>query len=161
VSILYRLINRLPLPQQTLIRWQESMIDRSYSRQIRAAQESKDRDEVEMLRGARQFELQMLQEESDLLASRQLLRKARRLRVPVPLMSLPDGTSSPDWEKADTQGTWHLSDSAYATLREAIRKEESYRRDQRVRWFGYLAAVLTALTGIIGALTGLLAVYRK
>jgi hypothetical protein len=105
--------------------------------------------------------MRTLQEESDVLHSRELLRKARRLRLPIPAFTLADGGRSSDWEEAQTQGAWHLSDGAYTALREVIRKEEAWRREQRTRWFGYIAAALTALTGIIGALTGLLAVYRK
>jgi len=77
-----------------------------------------------------------------------LIRKARRLLIPI-----PSKIDEPDaWqERSPVTDIQFLTPIARKKLWDAIREEHNARRDMIVGW-------ITPLTGIIGALTGLVAV---
>lgn len=104
-----------------------------------------------------QFEIEMIEEEEEELFTNQLVNKATRLRVPVPSYYNDESKHSDDWVKGSNTGSLYLSRLGILKLREDIRKEERWRlevRANRVVW-------LSAITGILGALTGLVAVWLK
>lgn len=153
MSLLYRIINRLPVPRLTRLRWQEILLDRHYSRDIRIAKKKGDRNEVASLESAHHYESELNDQEAALIHTRQLVNQARRLRVPIP----PHGEKDGFWEEASQLGSWHLTEAGNVAIREAIRKELVWRREQRAHWI----TVFSTSIGIIGALTGLVAVLRK
>ena len=99
-----------------------------------------------------QFEIEFIEEEEELLFTNRLIDKAKRLRVPLPTHTRPEY-----WVKGTNTGSLYLTPDGISKLREDIRKEERWRlevRAQKVVW-------LSAITGILGALTGLLAVWLR
>ena len=97
-----------------------------------------------------------MQEEHDAGYTGLLLRQARRLHVPTPPFRLDDGEVVAPWEQGSRAQLVYLSDEGIALVRDAIRTEQRLRHERRAQW----AVWLPALTGVIGALTGLLAIYN-
>lgn len=91
------------------------------------------------------------QDRFNVLNSRRLIREARKLLIPVPQMS-PDSDAWDDISQSG--GGWALSEKGFFELRNAVRAERKLRRDD---FFGWAAAI----TGIVGALTGLIAVVLQ
>ena len=107
--------------------------------------------------GSLQFEYQMLEEDETSFHSRELLRHARRLRIPTP--PLMDGeTISSDYQPSGLDGhRYFLSLAGEQKVRLAIREEERYRSERWARRIPYL----TALSGLIGTITGLIALLSQ
>jgi hypothetical protein len=134
--------------------WKKSLIDRSYVKDIKRARTANDTNEVNRLESVRMAEIEMIEEEEAQLYTRQLLREAKRFRVPRPRIYGPNGKPTAEWEEGHYFGQWHLTEAGIGKIRKEIRKEYRWqfeRRSQWVLWF-------TAITGIIGALTGLVAI---
>lgn len=81
-----------------------------------------------------------------------LLRRAAREKVPI-----PDGENEEAWHEA-LGGGYFLSDTAYANLRAAIRKERNEKWEFR---FKVMSFVATSGIGLIGALIGLVSALKK
>jgi hypothetical protein len=86
------------------------------------------------------------------LETTSLLRRAAREKVPT-----PDNDDEEAWIETHGGGH-HLSQSAYANLRAAIRKERNEKWDFRLKVLGLLGS--TAI-GTIGALIGLVTALKK
>ncbi|MFZ3337973.1 MAG: hypothetical protein WA776_19655 [Xanthobacteraceae bacterium] len=78
-----------------------------------------------------------------------LYEVAYRLRIPV-----PEYSKNELWTNSTRTHRRLLNETALADFRAAIRKE------QNVRW-QLLIGLATALTGVIGTLIGLIALWRK
>ena len=98
-----------------------------------------------------------MDEEADMLNTDRLTAQARRLRVPLPHRFEKDGTESDAWQHADLVGRWVLTSKGSAIVREEIRRELKGRREAGPQWLVWLSS----LTGVIGATTGLLAIFFK
>lgn len=107
-------------------------------------------------------ELRELEYEQESAFTRDLLRQAHRLRVPVPDRRVHrdgDWVLTEYWEEGP-YGPYtppFLSRTGIATVRQAIREEEKWRIEKRRSWLPWVAA----LTGLVGAVTGLLAVFGR
>jgi hypothetical protein len=156
MSRIYRLIRKL-LPVSRQLAWTRSRIERGYGRDIATATRNRNPDEVRELESAMRFELELQREEEDAYLTRQLRRQATRLRVPVPLLHVDDGAVSDHWYHGRQTGAWYLTLTGIRALREEIRHELKARYEHRVQ----LVVWLSAITGIIGAVTGLVAVLQK
>lgn len=150
---LLRLITKLPIPKETSLAWQRALLDRAYSKDISAARKLKDSEEVENLERDHRFEIDLHDEEEDAHLTKKLLSKARQLRVPVPHRYNEDKTESEDWYEGNYTGRWYLTTRGFSSLREEIRREIKARHESRAQWVVWLSA----LTGVIGAATGLIA----
>jgi hypothetical protein len=145
------------LPTSTQLAWSRVRIERGYHRHIAAAKSGKDHDKVEALEAEMRFELDLQSEEEASYLTRQLLRSARRLHVPIPPVYGQDGAESEQWYQGSQTGRWCLSLSGIRELREEIRPEQKARHERRAQ----LVVWISAFTGIIGAITGLVAVIRS
>jgi hypothetical protein len=126
------------------------LIRTSYDIEIRKALKDKQLDEVAEIRDSRRFEDDMIDEEIAVIATNNLIRKARRRFVPLPLH--------------DDQGMWQeceivndqyvLTDKGVSHLRSLLRAEHKEQIESFV-------IVVTCMTGFIGVVTGLIAVIMK
>ena len=94
----------------------------------------------------------MLEEELEAIATNKLRKQAYRLKIPFP--SPPYGSDefeTEDWERGHNLGEWSLKPSGYVKVRAVIRSEQKERRET-------LLACVIPMTGLIGAITGLIAV---
>jgi hypothetical protein len=156
MSFLLRQLSRIPVLTETQLAWQRSLLDRAYAKDIAAARRAKESAKVAELESSHMFELQMHDEDEDSFITRRLLSKARRLRVPIPRRYNQDGSHSDLWYEGSNTGRSCLTTEGMSTLREQLRKEVKARHELRSQWTVWLAA----LTGLIGAITGLVAMLK-
>lgn len=118
--------------------------------QENAKKENKSHDEIESLKYDEMYEVEWIDDEIEALESRKIIESARQLVLPVPEFQ-KDGDL---WERSKITGRYRLSKKAMMELRRLLRKEQKERREGVMLW-------LAAVTGIIGALSGLLAIWKS
>ena len=126
---------------------QKRALETEYDGAIKDARDRKDREREDELISTLMFERDLIDDEIFKLSSRQVTQLAERYLIPIPEFS----TDSDEWTESSIDGLYRLSDQAIARLRSDIRRERKERHEHALMW-------LAALTGIIGALTGLVAV---
>lgn len=103
------------------------------------------------------LEFEFLEEDEARFHSRKLLGRCRELRIPVPPV-FADNVLSADYQRSGMEGTIHfLSLTGENRVRLAIREEEKYRSEKSARRIPYV----TAMSGLIGTITGLVALLDK
>lgn len=94
--------------------------------------------------------------EIDYWHTQYLFRELDRLRLPRPKFTDETWTGGPPLGNVE----W-LTKSAILKVRDEIRKERKERSDIARSWLAAVAPLLSALTGLVGALIGLLAYLAK
>lgn len=125
------------------------VLESKYDEAIKVAQGRKDRKREENIISEAMFERDYIDDAISNLSSRHVRLLAERYLIPIPEFD----TDSSDWIESKIDGRFRLSDQAIATLRSDIRRERKERHEHTLMW-------LAALTGIIGALTGLVVVIQ-
>ncbi len=127
----------------------------SYSKDIiKARQQKKPHDEIEMIKQEEYNEVGMIQEEIDILNANYWRNKAYTLFVP-----LPEYDDEKMWTKCSMISQQNvLTPLGINTIRTAIRKEQDERSKLYWRWARF---IVISLPGIIGAITGLIAVLKR
>lgn len=110
----------------------------------KAREEKKDREEIDTLYGEEMIIRDRIEDDIAQMQHRLIVRQAEKYLIPTPKYITQDGT----WEQSDETGRWRLSQNTISELKKAIRQEQKYRREG-----------VALLIGLIGALTGLLAVW--
>ena len=80
-----------------------------------------------------------------------LLEQAERYLLPRPFNI---DTEDASWERANISAQYHLKDAALAELRSAVRRE---RKERGERWKSWIPL----LTGLAGAIIGIISVWKK
>jgi hypothetical protein len=112
-----------------------------------ARRDKKSKDDLHEI-GVEEFlELDLIDDEIAQLQYTFLVRRAEKLLIPIPEFN----TDSAAWRESHVTGQWRLTDDALHSLRMAIRKEQTERREHWQSW-------LTLIIGLIGALIGLASV---
>jgi hypothetical protein len=123
--------------------------DQLYARHLRDAEKKGDRDEIDSLHAEWRSDRELEQDEVDRLTTRRWERRATYHRIPIP----PHG-HAPYWE----QGA-----RGYRLTVEGIDFIENRIYEKRKRrwefWFQFVP-VIAAVAGLIGTLTGLVAVWH-
>lgn len=167
--IWWRLLEKI-LPRRTYLSLDLRRTDRLYGRLIRRARkEQKGNDAVESLAAEASMEIGLIHMELDPIETSYWRRKAARFHATVPELrevrnpDYPEVRVSEDetWEFDHNSGRWHLSAVGIAVVRSQIREEQKWRREHLTGWVTAFAAVVGALTGLIGALIGLAAVWPR
>lgn len=123
------------------LKWQSKIVSRAFEADLKSAP---NRDERERIEFERYSELSEYDEAIQAIHSKRLTTEARELFVFVPDLK---------WE----QGQWgerFLEEESLSKLHHAVKAEKDSIRDYRIRF-------ASVLIGIIGALIGLLAVWKK
>ena len=157
MALLPRLISKLPMPEESRLVWQRNWIDKVYAKEIAAARTSNDREKVESLERDHQFEIELHDEEEDAHLTGLLRKQARRLHVPIPHRFNEDKSESDHWYEGRHTCRWYLTTRGIAALREEIRREVKARHEARSHWVVWLSA----FTGLVGAITGLVALLAN
>lgn len=154
---IFRLLYITPMPEATRLLLRRIFTDRAVDKERRQIIKNGGNGSEVWEIGDWQFEYQLLEEDEASFHSRQLLGRARRLRIPTP--PLMDGSAvSADYQPSGLDGhRYFLSLSGEQKVRAAIREEEKYRSERWARRIPYL----TALSGLIGMITGLVALLAK
>ena len=153
----YRLIRIMPMPEGTELRLRRHFMDRDVERERRRVVKNGG-DVADVWRtGGWDWEYQFLEEDEASFHSRRLLERARQLRIPTPAVF--EGTAlTADYRRSDLDGhRYFLSLAGEQKVRSAIREEEKYRSERWARRIPYI----TALSGLIGTITGLVALLAK
>jgi len=139
-------------------RWKLRKLHRSRAKTVEAykrlqdnaRKENKAQDELESLVHEEMFEIDMIDDDIESLESRFLIESARKLILPIPEFK----TDGDAWVESRITGRYRLSKNAMTEVRTVVRKERKERREGMIMW-------LVALTGLVGALSGLLAVWKS
>lgn len=156
VSLL-KIVLKSPIPSRLKLDWTRTLLMRKYASDIRQARESGNKEKERELNDLLRLEMELHQEDEDKYITTILLRQARKLRVPVPHRKHELGEESEHWYYGDYTSGWYLTNSGISALRKKVRSEIKDRHEARSRWVIWISA----LTGVIGAATGLLAVLSK
>lgn len=99
------------------------------------------------------FDLQMIDDDILDLHSRYLYSKATKRFLPTPPFSEKDGM----WEYTNFKGKYHLTEKGIREMRGIIRKDTKERMELLSYWYPWIGI----LFGLIGAITGLIAVIKR
>jgi hypothetical protein len=152
-------IKYVPVSWRRKLRWKYYFGARECLNQLRVQKaKGATRSALDTIENHWSYEEKLIAEEGRRLLTNKYLRKADNLFVPVPRMKCgPFGfETDKNWDKT-VNGYFYLTDEGLATVRQEIEKELKRRREARahgVRW-------VSALTGLIGTITGLFAVLNK
>ena len=123
------------------LRGQSNIVSRAFEADLRKAQTSEERERLEY---EQYFELSEYDETIQAIHSKRLSADARELFVYIPDLK---------WETGHWGGRY-LSEESLSRLHHAVKAQKDSIRDYRIRF-------ISALTGVIGALIGLLAIWKK
>jgi 5-formyltetrahydrofolate cyclo-ligase len=115
----------------------------------KARKENQSPEQIEFLKSEDDFGYLEYEEEINLLITRNLLRKANNLMIPLPSYS-----NEEMWERCDHNSGHYLTRKGMSEIKASIRQEKRENMALYLPW-------ITALIGIIGAITGLMAVILK
>jgi hypothetical protein len=154
---IYRLLNLAPISRGLRLRLRRHFMDRELDKERRQAIKNGSRAGDVWEDGNWQFEYDLLDEDEAEFHSRQLLGRARHLRIPLPAVMDGDQLSD-DYRRSGLDGyRYFLSLTGEQKVRAAIREEEKYRSERWARRVPYI----TALSGLAGTITGLVALLSK
>lgn len=152
----YRVIKWAPISRTVKFRLERDLMNWQWSRAMKVAEQTKDPDHIQRGHNEWQYEAAMLADEEQAYFSRKLLNRARNLRVLVPPYYAGNKLGD-SYEESSLTSKVHLSLKGETTVRAAIREEEEHRAKQKGRWVPYIAV----LTGLAGAVTGLISAIDK
>lgn len=154
---IYRLLHITPMSEGMRLQLLRYFMDREFDRERRRIIKNGGKATDIWEHGNWQFEYQLLEEDEASFHSRQLLVRARELRIPTPSVFEGD-VLSVDYQRSGLDGhRYYLSLAGEQKVRSAIREEEKYRSERWARRIPYI----TALSGLIGTFTGLVAFLAK
>ncbi|WP_323878645.1 hypothetical protein [Aeromonas hydrophila] len=154
---IFRLLHIMPMPEGRRLRLRRYFLDRKVDQDRRQFIKSGGDSTTFWEINDWPFEYEILDEDEASFHSRQLLSRARELRIPTPSVFV-GGALSPDYQRSGLDGRrYYLSLLGEQKVRSAIREEEKYRSERWARRIPYI----TALSGLIGTVTGLVALLAQ
>lgn len=124
--------------------------NKALSKSIEEAKRTGGLEKAREVYQSESFELNMIYEKILTLKTQYLSDIADKKSLPIPPRNEKDGL----WESGHYTGRWYLTNKGIAELRSLIRKD----RKERMEIFSYWVAILF---GLIGAITGLIAVIKR
>lgn len=130
---------------------QSARLSAAYADDIRKAKnDGKTRQDIHSIESDSRFEADMLDEEIAILATDNLIEEARRRFIPIPPID-----SNGMWEQCNKMSNRHvLTNQGISHIRSLLRTERKEHTELAMM-------VATVVTGIIGTITGLVAVIIK
>lgn len=157
MRLISRVVEQWLLPTEARLSLARTRLEKAYAKDIAEAFKAKDFKRMSSLQAELRFETDLHDEEVDAYITRTVLSEARRLKVPVPSRINEDNSETEYWYEGHHTGGRYLTREGLAVVRAEIRSERRARHEDRAQWVQWL----TALAGVIGALTGLVAVLTK
>jgi len=153
MSLSTRLKNR-----KLMVRRQK--LEKEFNSVQREAKRKKDHQIVDEWRTINGWEFDSIDAEVRHNDSRDLMDQAESLYLPTP------GPNEKDkWipkEDLNSFENWSvLTPEAMTELRSAIRKEQREKRETVESWAKIIGAIITICTGLVGAIIGLVAIWKK
>lgn len=131
---------------------QRNKIDKPYKKQYDEAKKEKDEEKKEEIASLAIYELGEIDDEILFLEQRYLRSIATKYLIQLP--PVIEEEKGGLWERSQYNGNYRLTNEGIRQLRSEIRKERKERTDLLTRW-------ISILIGLIGAITGLVAVINK
>ncbi|MFI9651618.1 hypothetical protein [Guyparkeria halopsychrophila] len=154
---IYQFLRIVPLTEGMRLRLTRYFMDRELDRKRRRVVANGGNFSDIWEDGSWQFDYQLLEEDEASFHSRRLLKRAGELRIPSPSVFVGDALSA-DYQRSGLDGhRYYLSLAGEQKVRSAIREEEKYRAERWARRIPYI----TALSGLVGTVTGLVALLAK
>ncbi len=131
---------------------QRRKIDKYYKKQYAEVKKTGDKKKIEDIEILAPHELEEVDDEIHYLQQRYLISKATKMLLQIPpVISEEKGGR---WEQSNVTGKWQLTNEGMRELRQNIRTEQKESTELLARW-------ITVIIGLIGALTGLVAIIKK
>jgi|ERR1035437_33390 hypothetical protein len=127
------------------LRRQASVIYHAFDVDLAKAQASGNRNKYDELAQQQQFEASEYQDKLRCVRTRRLLMEAETLYIHIPDLR---------WESGQFSQDRFLDDASESKLYYAVKEQKEKRRE-------YYLKLATAITGMIGALIGLIAIVKK
>lgn len=130
----------------------------NYARIFRKALKAgKSKGELEEIESEGSFEDQLADEEIQAHLTYSLMRRARRLSV-----STPARDDEKYWRSSQLrENIRYLNADGILLVTETVRLEEQKRRDERIAHLDVTGRVVVLVTGLVGALIGLVSIFKK
>jgi hypothetical protein len=140
------------------LRWSLWKIQRAFAKDHqKLVKEKASREEFEKLDAAEYFEVRDVEREIDCQIGRHLFDVARSLDVEIPSRS-----DSEMWTTRDDDMRVWLSSKGRAKVRKSVDEEKARRFEVKTQWVTRLILpLLGLLIGVLGAITGLIAVLHQ
>ncbi len=131
-------------------------IEDEFGRDVQEAKRNKKSEEaIHSIYAEWRWERDEIEWEIGVAVTQVLMDEAHTLHIP-----LPPFTDETKWVRYPP-GTIHLSTEGIQEVRAAIRREKQERREAVRQWLTIRASLITIITGLVGALIGLVAVFRS
>jgi len=105
--------------------------------------------------GFRLIDIELTDDEIRVIETRELIRKASKLGIPIPPIHANNPGDS-DWRESNT-GDHFLTEKGFHELRREIRDEQKARADLRLAY----VPLITALAGLGGVSIGILSIFFR
>jgi hypothetical protein len=128
---------------------------KKFNKFINEALKNGDKDLAKKIRGDRDFEVYEKEFEIESYESTRVVDVADRLDV-----ELPASDEADSWILEPPKGKL-LSSKGRSIVRKRIHEEKVRRFELKSRWIQILTPILAALAGVVGTVTGLVAVIKK
>jgi hypothetical protein len=141
--------------------WQERKLEKEYEAVARTPAAKKDNILIDNWYDSRYRDYRELELSRTQAISRALLREADELHLPRPNHN--EAAKWVKWQPEDDRQdpiTGLLSPEGMTELRQAIRRERKERREAFEFWLKAIGGVILVLTGLVGALIGLLSIAK-
>ncbi len=132
-------------------------LEEKYHPLLEAAKKEKDQLEYQNLLSEYFFERDF-NDEPEVIRTERLVKRARKLGIPVPQKPSPDSDDADEdenWILNRTSWNWYLTGKAALDLRREIRREEGENLQQKTRW------VTQVIIPVVGALMALLSLLHS
>lgn len=131
---------------------QRSKIDKSYKKQYDEAKKEKDEEKKQEISSLAIYELDEIDDEILFLEHQYLRSISTKHLIQVP--PVIEREKGGLWERSRYNGKYRLTNEGIRQLRSEIRKERKERTELLARW-------ISILIGLLGAITGLVAVIKN
>lgn len=142
------------------LRKQRRRLEKEFNKVSREAKQKKDQQTVDEWYSINGWEFDSIDAEIKHNDTRDLLDEAEVLYLPT-----PERGDHSKWISKDDLNSFEnfsvLTPDAMTEVRSSIRKERRERRETVESWAKIIGAIITILTGLVGAAIGLVAVWRK
>lgn len=145
---------------ETYFRWMIQRVQKACEADIKAARaEEADEDTIDALHGDLEAAVSQAKGAYRAWRSEALVSKAQRFDVQVPAPFTEGRFNDEAW--INRAGNRYLTDEVFARVRSAVRAEEKILRDDLRDWAEVWGKFAVSLIGVLGALTGVIAVLAR
>lgn len=137
------------------LRKERDTTEKKFKARLDAARKNNDSELAKTIRAERASEVMEKEYDIDVYESNRVVDVADRLDV-----ELPEAEETDCWILEPPKGKL-LSSKGRSIVRKRIHEEKLRRFELKARWIQILTPIIAALAGVVGTITGLVAVIKK